>query len=111
MAAAAVGRAAATSRAAQRAFADRRAIADAVARATGATGRAGRAGGAAAGRCGSAEAIPRAESPSVPRRAGGEGVRVSVVGRGPLPIGSLRARAAAARLGGSGRPAGGVPLM
>ena len=60
-------------------------------------------------RCGSAEAIPRAESPSVPRRAGGEGVRVSVVGRGPLPIGSLRARAAAARLGGSGRPAGGCP--
>ena len=38
--------------------------------------------------------------------AGGDSVRVSVVGRGPLPIGSLRARAAAGRLGGSRRPAG-----
>jgi len=88
-------------------------IADgAVARATGATGRAGRAGGAAAGRCGSAAATPSrriALGAAGAGRAGGEGVRVSGVGRGPLPIGSLRARAAAARLGGSGPPAGGCP--
>ena len=46
--------------------------------------------------------------------AGGDSVRVSVMSRGPLPIGSLRARAAAARLGGSRRPAGaegGGPLV
>ena len=101
-AAAAVGSAAATSRAALRTFADLHAIADGAARATGATRR----------------CRPPLLCSSDPLRrialgaaaeAGGDSVRVSVVGRGPLPIGSLRARAAAARLGGSGRPAGGCP--